>query len=546
MKLRLPWALPIYGVVKGEFKSIPGAEVVNRSRKPGYFTKVRLTTIEELERFKTEAAARALEALFCLEPPQNWYEWDTAVWLHPDDFHPDRTTRPRALMIGYQVPLATSISYLAETWWIGEANRPICSLHFTETPGPEYHWYPGITSVDERGGFYVKSDLPLVNTGVAGMAYFDIISIDTVSLRCSSFGLSNFLEWACDRLRPGGVLLFRANPVDLGISDVRWMSHRFSDMTVLERVADLDKDCETIEAQITRSNRSHLTYVGVKRHEKERDDDQNRLLTMALELVDNKTNPNFGFTNVVITPPEWYPSSKTASVRRWTEYDDTKVVAKGDPLTVLVDSEQSIQDAMSKEYNYVKSEVLRPFGKPRISFGGGYDLEEVDPANLPALKKLCAEQGWTCAVKGAKATKKSEFTFTDNAVDLRRIPGQADPQILTGHINIEFMEQFCNEPPVITGAAIASFEAKQLVFPVAPGLANIMKLFGKLRPRVVQGKSGDYTLVGGTVEDFFTKVQGVDDKGKPMTTATSRKRAKLVSFKLSGPGKGDRYESVMG
>lgn len=535
LNLRLPWSLPVIGIVQGADRTLTGGVVASCNRNGGYrnqtITQVRLVTAEQLDKFQVETAGMEI---FYTKSPES-HNWDTINWLHPDDYEPDKQKRPRAFLFGRWIPLVEHLTKHAECWWIGEGCHPTGSCG-------EVHWFPGVTERANRGEFYLKTDMPSVNTGMAGMAQYDIVSIDTVSLKSSSYGLSLLLEWVTERLRPDGVLLFRAASIDFDSSMVRWMSSRYSDITILEKPVIEDGN----KAHVSSRHHPSLTFVGVKRSAKCRDEDQIALIRAATEPEDNKTRPNLGNTNVVLITPPWYPRANVVSVKRWTEYDDSKILASGLPQTALVEPEQSVAESMVSDYNHVKSDLLRQFGPTRYAFGGGVEVLEIDPANIESLRAVCANNGWKCSLKGAKAIKKAEFASESRVISLRRIPNQSDPQILTGQINTDFMEQFCNELPAVVAAKVEEVSHNQLVFPVEPGLANLMKLFGKLHPRVVQGKSGDWTLVGGTVENFFTKVQGVDDKGKPMVTTTFRKRAKLVSFKLTGAGKGDRYESVMG
>lgn len=375
---------------------------------------------------------------------------------------------------------------------------------------------------------YVRGDAPVITP-----ASFDIVEIDTQSL-CKTY--TNFGAWrdyAEEALRPGGILKI-ITPASNLISCSRWLATRLTCLAV-----DTYERGEISDYAIT--------IYGVKKEVKKYDKHEEEYLLRVIEKIPT-TDPLNKDTKYALSA--WnhgtYPPKETVAVKTERHYDDTPFLnTESLPIQMKITPPKDA-DVFNNDFLSVKFDDLAKFGKVKLAWGsraGGYDLDMLDPTKLTDLRKYVDDKAWDLHIKGQKAI---ETCLMETLIHAEFKPQEGlKPTVLPQYITKGFAEEwFCNEPALPENEEV--LDEKQMVFPVAPSLANLMKLFGKLTPAVVQGKDEIFYLASGTVTTEVISQEIIDDKGREVTVENTKKRAKLVTFALTGSDPGQQYEAEMG
>jgi hypothetical protein len=196
---------------------------------------------------------------------------------------------------------------------------------------------------------------------------------------------------------------------------------------------------------------------------------------------------------------------------------------------------------------------LKKLGKLKTAWADNftptYIMMVPDLATLNTIREYINQfSGWEVKVRGQRGhdVVKIESVKINNSFGTPNTAPKPSfiPSMMSGHfVENHFATQI---PDLITKDEEAQATKSELVFPTEPGIANLMKLFGKLRPSVVMDADGIHHLVGGSIETNEVVVTTPGPDGYPTTITTTRKRAKLVLLPMNGPEVGDYYEAEMG
>lgn len=374
---------------------------------------------------------------------------------------------------------------------------------------------------------YVRQHAPVITP-----ASFDIAELNTEGL-CKTFvNFSAWRDYAEEALRVGGVLKITTSTENL-ISCSRWLATRLECLAVDTNARGEIADYAT-------------TIYGVKKQVKKYDKHEEEYLLRVIEKIP-ATDPLRKETSYLMSAWNYhgtYPPEEFVVVKVERHYDDTPYLTAESLMVKVTPSKDA--DVFSSDFLNISLDDLKKFGKPKLAWGsrsGGFDLEMDDPSQLIDLRKIVDEKGWDLHIKGQRGTQ----TILMETVMREKFMPQPGlkPTLLPQYITKDFAEEwFCNEPPLPADEDV--LDEKQLVFPVAPSLANLMKLFGKLSPAVVLGKDEIFYLSSGTVTTEVVSQEIIDDKGRNVTVENTKKRAKLVTFALTGDFPGQQYEAEMG
>ena len=523
IQIKTKKSLPVIAVFKGE---VPGEEVEFVCHHKPYkgvqgWSYCKVTTPEQLAEVKKNPALAGFKNTNNGFPSR--YERVTIHYEIDDVIAGDREPY-QVLLIAPTIPVVQHHLHLGD----------IVTVISSQTMPLDAMVYP-IPSKRVS----VRYDFPVITPGS-----FDLVKVDIAEV--NSFDDAALRDYAEEALRPGGIMQLTAleNRV---VYWTRFLATRFERLAV---------DTKVYSEECHQPDPDAVTVYGVKKAVKKHDPAEQAYLEVCLEHRINKDDRVPGaIYRYAATPwnPGHYPPARTVTVKTVKRYDDSKYLSLAEDeesLSLKVMPSKGV-DVFSDTFLHTPAAELKKFSKSaKVAWGsgkgGGYDLELDNPAEqLPALRKFLAEekQGqWEVHIKGQKAITS---TFLEEVVHPDFEPAAGlKPTLLPKHIDLDFAETwFCNTEPLPEEEVVE--DAKQLVFPVAPSLANLMKLFGQLRPAVVQGKDGVYYLASGTVNTEVLTTDIIDDKGREVKVENTKKRAKLVTFALTGTDAGQQYEAEM-
>ena len=521
IQIKTKKSLPAIAVFKGE---VPGCEFVCHTRPHDGvqgWSYCKVTTSEQLAEVKKNPALAGFKNTINGYPSR--YE-NVKIHYEIDDVIAGDQTPYQVLLIEPSIPVVRHHLQLGD----------IVTVISSKAMPPDAMVYP-----IPPGRVSVKYDFPVITPGS-----FDIVKVDTTEV--DTFDGAGLRDYAEEALRPGGIMQLTASDHQIGFMWSRFFATRFERLAV--DTHEYSEDCRQPDPE-------NVTVYGVKKAVKKHDPAEQAYLEVCLEhKINNADRIPGAIYRYAATPwnPGHYPPARTVTVKKVKRYDDSKYLslAEGEEMLALKVLPSKEANVFTSDFLYVKADELKQFGKSvKLAWGsknGGYDLEMDNPAEqLPALRKFLAEEKqdqWEVHIKGQKAITS---TFLEEVVHPEFSPAAGlKPTLLPKYIDLDFAETwFCNAEPLPEEEVVE--DAKQLVFPVAPSLANLMKLFGQLRPAVVQGKDGVYYLASGTVNTEVLTTEIVDDKGREVTVENTKKRAKLVTFALTGTDAGQQYEAEM-
>lgn len=507
LSIRTQKVLPVFAVLRGEH---PAGQIVfhddpfEGSRTWSY---VRINNQEEMAAILTEPTLRGFRD--CDHVGRSWEE--VQVQYHASDIVEKHT--PRNVLLITPSTYEASLYRQDQIWGVSSKN------HGFNTHYPIPDDMPTL-----------RYDYPVITPG-----QFDIVVLDYRNSEV--FDKTGLREYAEDALRPGGVLKIIAPHTTIS-SWTRQLATRFERCTVNTEKTWVDRG---EHHQVIGDT---ITFFGVKKAVRKYDLTEEKLILSFIdkELESEKVGTKQYVRRATPLNRGTYPPSETVSLKVEKTFNDEPLMT-AETLTVKVAPRK---DFDIKDFKHISHDEVKKFGQAKLAWGsryGGYDIDMTDPKLLPELRKLIEEKDWELHIKGQKAiTTVTLETITHE-------PFQAaeglKPQLLPKFINKDFADEWlCNSAPLPEDEVVT--DEKQLVFPVAPSLANLMKLFGQLKPAVIQGKDGIYYLASGTVTTEVLTDNIVDDKGREVTVENTKKRAKLVTFALTGNDPGQQYEAEMG
>lgn len=516
MKLRTKTSLPVVARLRGEFPS-EGDVVVHYTPIDGHrtWTYRMVRTPEELEDVTSNPALMGFYRAGLY--PLSGYETPSVLadnHLYLDEVAIEKNTL-EVVMFNPNTRVSQVRKYLDN----GDHVSVISDYDSVKGHiGGEYYPIPSRP-------FY--SEAPIITPASADVVEIDFTDFDVMDVR-------GWIEHSEESLRPGGVFVLTAPRSELERYS-RMLASRLTNLVV-----------ETIVRYGIRTIiDTHVTLWGVKKGKRSYDPAEEEYLLNCIKPL--KGDWQIPYAMTPLNPPVYPPSevSRLVEVKQW---DDAPLLEQEKPLEVAVLPAHGA-DIYSTHFQGLTPADLKSFGKAQMAWAskrGGYMVVLEDNSRLPELRQVVAQKGgddWEVTAKGQKPSISYAVRTTTLPVFE---PAGNKVHVIPKEINRAFANQwFVNGgSPLKEDEAVV--DSKQLVFPVAPSLANLMKLFGQMKTTVVQGKDEVFYLASGNVVTEVVTKQIVDDKGRDVTVENTKKRAKLVTFALTGTEAGQQYEAEMG
>lgn len=292
-----------------------------------------------------------------------------------------------------------------------------------------------------------------------------------------------------------------------------------------------------------------LTFYGIKKTTRQPDPETSTYIGLVTARKGIYSSNNSIFASGLL--PLSYPPAETFRVLREKVYDDAKLPADK-PVDIAFIAPKTGNSR--KEYDEIDKVLdgLRAFARLKASWtdsSTSYRMELLNPGLIPEIRTYVGSHfGWEMKIKGQRGkevvTGVSIPVETSIYTPCRNnppsfVPNEMEPSFINSHFGT-------TTPELVSKDEEKQAAQTELVFPIEPGIANLMKLFGKLRPSVVKDDDGIHHLVGGSIESIEDTMSVPGPEGHPITTITTRKRAKLILLPMNGPELGDYYEAEMG